>query len=114
MWLTFVLLAAGQLRPAWKSTLRNLTVVAGGATLLLSACLFFALSNSGAANVAVVTAKEVTARNGPLDESHEAFSAHDGAELQVLDRKDDWLQVSDGTRRVGWVKRSDVATVNRS
>ena len=39
---------------------------------------------------------------------------HDGAELRVLDRKDDWLQVSDGARRIGWVKRSEVATVNRS
>jgi len=114
LWLTFVLLAATQLRPALKSSLRNVTAAAGGATLLMAACLFCARSNIGAANIAIVTAREVTVRNGPLEESHEAFSAHDGAELQVLDHKDDWLQVSGGTRRIGWVKRSDVAMVSRS
>lgn len=114
LWLTCALLAAAQLGPALKSALRNVTATTGGATLLLSACLFFSLTNSGSANIAVVTAREVTVRNGPLEESHEAFSAHDGAELQVLDQKDDWLQVSDGTRRIGWVKRSEVAQINRS
>jgi tetratricopeptide (TPR) repeat protein len=114
LWLTFGLLAAAQLRPAWKSALRNVTPIAGGATLLLAACLFSALSNNGSARIIVVTATEVTVRNGPLEESQSAFSAHDGAELQVLDHKDDWLQVSDGTRRIGWLKRGEVALVNPS
>ena len=33
-WLTFALLAAVQFRPAWKSSLRNATLVAGGGTLI--------------------------------------------------------------------------------
>jgi len=49
----------------------------------------------------------------PFDESPSAFTARDGAELRVLDHKDDWLQVTDGTRRVGWVKR-DAALVSPS
>jgi hypothetical protein len=36
------------------------------------------------------------------------FTVHDGAELQVLDRKDDWLQVSVGTGRIGWLKQDRV------
>ena len=110
-WLTFGLLAAAQFRPPLKSSLRSVTVVAGSATILLAVCLGLALANGGPAQIAVVTAGEVTVHNGPLEESQSAFSAHDGAELQVLDRKDDWLQVSDGNRRVGWLKRSEVALV---
>ena len=111
LWLTFGLLAATQFRPAWKAALRNVTVATGSATLLVAVGLSFALWNRGSANLAVVTAGAVTVHNGPLEESQSAFSAHDGAELQVLDRKDDWLQVSDGTRRAGWLKRSEVALI---
>jgi len=60
---------------------------------------------------AIVTVSEASVRNGPFDESPSAFTARDGAELRVLDHKDDWLQVTDGTRRVGWVKR-DAALVS--
>ncbi len=114
LWLTFILLAATRFRPALKGDLRNVTFTAGGATLLLTAGLGFCYSNRGAGAGAVVTAPEVTARNGPLEESQSAFTANDGAELRVLDRKGDWLQVSDGTRRIGWVKRSEVAAIAAS
>jgi tetratricopeptide (TPR) repeat protein len=113
-WLTFVLLATVQLRPALKPALRHVTMAAGGATLLLAACLFCSPANPRSTSIAVVTAREVNVRNGPLEESQSAFSAHDGAELLVLDKKDEWLQVSDGARRVGWVKRSEVEQINRS
>jgi uncharacterized protein YgiM (DUF1202 family) len=52
-------------------------------------------------------------RNSPLDQSPSTFSAQDGAELRVLDSKDDWLQVTDDTRRIGWVKRDATALVKR-
>lgn len=114
LWLTLVLLAVAQLRPALRAALRTSTFAAGGATFLLAACLFLSLSSSVAARTVVIIAKNVTVRNGPLEESQSAFSAHDGAELQVLDRKDDWLQVSDGTRRIGWLRRTEVAQIDRS
>lgn len=114
LWLTFMLLAAAQLRPALKPSLRSVTAVAGGATLTLAACLLFSIATNGNGEWVVVTAKEASARKGPFEESESAFLAHDGAELQVLDRKDDWFQVSGGTRRIGWLKRGDVAPVNRS
>jgi len=75
---------------------------------LLLACLALAWTGHTLHKTAIVTAKEATVRNGPFDESPSAFTAHDGAELRVLDRKDDWLQVTDGTRRAGWVKRDAV------
>ena len=49
--------------------------------------------------IAVVTAAEATARSGPFDEAQSAFTAHDGAELRVLDRHDDWVQVADGPEK---------------
>ena len=48
--------------------------------------------------MAVVTADKATARSGPFDDAQSAFTARDGAELRVLDRHDDWVQVA-GRRR---------------
>jgi len=35
--------------------------------------------------------------------------AHDGAEMMVLGRDGDWLQVSDAALRNGWVQQKDIA-----
>lgn len=111
LWFTLLLLAAMQLRPALRTSLRTVTLIAGGATLVLGVSLFATFQLNATGDLAVVTARDVIIRNGPLDESQTSFTANDGAELRVLDRKDDWLQVSDGTRRVGWLKRGEVATL---
>ncbi len=108
LWLTFILLAVAQLRPKLASTLRHLTVTAGIATVFLGIFLGLALSLRVGTESAIVTAPEVSIRNGPFDESPSAFTAHDGAELRVIDHKDDWLQVTDGNRRIGWLKRDAV------
>jgi tetratricopeptide (TPR) repeat protein len=105
IWLAFLLLAAMQLRPELGRVLRNYAIVTGAAAVALSACLGWAISNHTTANTAIVIARAATVRAGPLDESPSAFTANDGAELRMLDRKDDWLQVTDGTRRVGWLRR---------
>jgi hypothetical protein len=46
-----------------------------------------------------------------MDESQSAFTAHDGAELMVLGRDGDWLQVSGGSRQIGWLPQKDVALI---
>ena len=108
-WCCFLLLAAGELRPAWKRRLRTYALVSGGAAALLTVCLVLSLQ-SLAEPLAVVVGREAVVRNGPLDESPSAFTVHDGAELRVRDTKDDWLQVTDGQQRLGWIKRSSVLT----
>lgn len=110
VWLTFGLLALAQVRPALRPILRTPTWFSGGATLALAACLALAFAVDDPREVVVIINKEVAVRNGPLQESQPAFTVHDGAELRVTDRKDDWLQVKDGTRRIGWLKRSDVTS----
>lgn len=107
-WFWLLLLAAIQLRPAWKQTLRGWVIASGVGAAVLAVCLGAALYAGGARQTVIVTAPEVAVREGPLEESKSTFTAHDGAELMVLDQKDDWLQVTDGARRIGWLKANTV------
>jgi tetratricopeptide (TPR) repeat protein len=108
LWLWLLLLAARQLKPALRQPLRNLTLTAALLTLLLGATLGLNLRARLSEQLAIVIANDVAVRNGPFEESPTAFTARDGAELRVLDRKDEWLQVSADARRVGWVARKNV------
>lgn len=76
-------------------------------TLLSGAALAAAVHDQGAATEAIVVAREVTARFGPLDESQSAFQLRDGAEVKVVDMKGDWLQVRDAEKRTGWMRRAE-------
>ena len=107
-WITFLSLAIGQLKPSLKGGLRKLAWVAGLATVLVGVCFGFALREQLAGDKAIVVVQDLTVRSGPFDEAQSSFTVHDGAEFQVLDRKDDWFQVSDGAGRVGWLKRDNV------
>jgi tetratricopeptide (TPR) repeat protein len=111
VWLTFLLLAAAQLRPGLGRTLRSYAAAAGGAAVLLCACLGLALANHAPGKTAIVIARDTTVCAGPLEESPRAFTAQDGAELRVLDRKDDWLQVTDGAGRIGWLRRDKALVI---
>jgi len=108
LWLLLALLAARQIRPALAPKLRNATQLAVVATIFSTAVLAWQAANHLNAAVAVVTSAESTARSGPFDEAQSAFTAHDGAELQVLDRHDDWVQVANGAGKIGWLSRKQV------
>lgn len=105
-WLLLLLLSAAQLKPRLKQSLRLLTWLAGFGTVAAIICLLAALKGRSEPTV-IVTAEEAVVRTGPLDESQNAFTVHDGAELRVLDQKDEWLQVS-ADNRLGWLKREQV------
>ncbi len=111
LWMWLLLLAAIQLRPAWKSSLRSLVWLSGTATVLLAAGLGAALSVDSN-RTAIVTVRDAAVHNGPLEESPGVLTVHDGAEVQVVDRKDDWFQVSVADR-TGWLKRDQVILVPR-
>ncbi|MCW5554157.1 MAG: tetratricopeptide repeat protein [Verrucomicrobiae bacterium] len=114
LWLTFALLTVQQLRPNWKRPLRSWTLLAGVALLLLLACLTLAWRGQTQNEIAIVVANEASLRASPFEESQSVFIANDGAELRVLDQKDDWLQVTDGNRRIGWIKGDAVIIFPRS
>ena len=105
LWLCLLTLTLTQLRPGWRQSLRSTKFFTGIATVTLGLCLGAAVLNNSQRS-AVVISDQAVVHNGPLDESPTTFQVHDGAELNVLDTKDDWLQVSAGPRRVGWLKRT--------
>jgi tetratricopeptide (TPR) repeat protein len=105
VWLWLLLLAVLQWRPALKAVLRSyvlaLVILAG----LFCVCAAAGLRQTRFTRTAVVITRDAVVRYGPLAESPTAFTVHDGAELRVLDQKDEWLQVSAGPRKVGWLRR---------
>jgi hypothetical protein len=110
-WLLFILLILGHWRPGLKRGLRSLVWLAALGTLGLGFCTGAALHVRRAHAVAIVTSPSAVVRHGPLEESSTAFTARDGAELMLLDRKDDWLLVSDGKKNTGWVRKEQVTVL---
>ena len=113
-WLLFASLTAMQIRPALKTALRGFTAGAVAITLLSYAGLGLNAASYFSRQIAVVVAPEATTRSGPFDEAQSAFTAHDGAELEIIDRRNDWLQVTDGSGRIGWLQRQQVDILPRS
>jgi hypothetical protein len=72
---------------------------------LLCAGLGAAVYETRVARLAVVVRPDAKVRLTPLDEGKEAFTVHDGAELRVLDQGGQWLLVSAGQQRRGWLAR---------
>ena len=107
LWLWLCLFILIQFRPGLARPLRTLLWLGGVATLALCGCLA-AASSISSAKTAIVVAHDVVLHNGPLDEAPGGTTVHDGAELSVLDTKNDWLQVRVDNTRIGWLKRDQV------
>jgi tetratricopeptide (TPR) repeat protein len=108
-WAWLMLLTLRQWRPVLKAALKAYVVWLGLLTVALGVCFGAAFYFNHYERQAIVVAQETVARQAPLDESPSAFTLHDGAELQVLDQKDQWLQVQVDARRIGWVRKDSVA-----
>ena len=107
-WVLFGLFTARQIRPALAPKLRGITRLILALLILSGAVLGLQAANYFGSAVAVVTSTETTARTGPFDDAQSAFTAHDGAELRVLGRHDNWVQVSDGAGKTGWFSQKQV------
>jgi tetratricopeptide (TPR) repeat protein len=110
-WALFALLALRQIKPALAPKLRTATRLAVALTIFSGAILGLQAANHFNASVAVVTSGEATARSGPFDDAQVAFTAKDGAELNVLDRHDDWVQVVNNAGKIGWLSRKQVTVL---
>jgi len=114
LWVSLLLLATMQWRPGWRVSLRGLTAAIIGATVVLAICLILAWNGSRTSDIVIVIRPDTMVRNGPLESSQNSFTAQDGAEMRVIDKKTDWLQVTDSNGRVGWVNRDAVVSPGRS
>ncbi|MGA2176226.1 MAG: BatD family protein [Verrucomicrobiota bacterium] len=107
--LFFLVLTARRISPVFGKSAGGWTVFLAAASVWLLACLAMSVDQRLLEKSSIVLVSEAVARRGPMDESQSAFTAHDGAELMVLSRDGDWLQVSDAAKRIGWLPRKDVA-----
>jgi tetratricopeptide (TPR) repeat protein len=104
-WAMCALLALRQIKPALAPKLRTATRLVVWPTVFSGIILGLQTWNHFNSSVAVVTVADAMARSGPFDEAQSVFTARDGAELRVLDRHDDWVQVSNGAGKIGWLSR---------
>ncbi|HTA29306.1 MAG TPA: BatD family protein [Candidatus Cybelea sp.] len=107
--LFFVVLTARQLSPGFARSSGGLAGLLAAGSLWLLICLGLSIDQQMLERTSIVIVPEAVVRRGPLEESQSAFTAHDGAEMMVLGSDGDWLQVSDASRRIGWLQQKDVA-----
>lgn len=107
-WVMCALLITRQILPGLAPKLRGLTWLAVALVILSGAVLALQAANHFNSSVAVVTAVEATARSGPFNDAQTVFTSHDGAEMRVLDRHEDWVQVTDNAGRIGWFSKKQV------
>jgi tetratricopeptide (TPR) repeat protein len=102
-WMTLALFIARQLRPALVPKLKTTTRLFATLTIFSASVLGVQAANHFWSATAVVVSTGATARSGPFDDAQSAFTVHDGAELSVLDRHDNWVQVAGGAGQTGWL-----------
>lgn len=107
LWIWVALWVLIQFRPQLKQTLSVALWCGGVAVFVCGGCTYAAWSSESTKTV-IIIAKDASLHNGPLEEAPTTVTVHDGAELTVLDTKNDWLQVRVDNQRVGWVKREQV------
>ncbi len=112
VWGLFIFLALVQWRVDLRPLLQKYAVASAVVAIIAGICLVAELNLDYFARTAVVVVGEAEIRNGPLDESAELFKVRDGAELEILDRKEGWLQVADAAQRSGWVKLNQVVELD--
>jgi tetratricopeptide (TPR) repeat protein len=115
-WLCFALLVLREWKPAWRRPLRSYTIAAASLAALVIAMLAMAVYQSRAVREAVVVAQDAVVRYGPLEDSRVHFQLRNGAEVEIVGRKQNgsaeaWLQVRDGSNRIGWLKRDQVVVL---
>jgi tetratricopeptide (TPR) repeat protein len=108
-WLWMLLLSLAYLRPSLRPVLKGWSLATVLATILACTCLGLDYYRQKVQPTAVVIANSAVMHQAPLSESPGPISLSNGAEVRVLDRKDEWLQVTTDPRRIGWLRRDEVA-----
>ena len=110
-WAWVALLTVRQLQPTLTAKLRPAIRLAAIWLICSGAILGLQAANHFNSSVAIVTAVEATGRSGPFDEAQSVFSARDGAELKVLQRHENWVQVANNAGKIGWLSQKQVTVL---
>ncbi len=98
---TILALAGYGIRRRWRGLL------AGGLLLLGLSCLLgtalFFRSPLWASPRAIVLAKDVEVRYGPVLAESTAFTLHEGSKVRILRSAEDWNQIAFAKGKVGWI-----------
>src|SRR5262249_47506862 len=113
-WLLLVSLTGPYFRPGLRSSLRGWSIALGLGMIPGGVFLFLDYQRLVLRPTAVVVSTSASIHQAPLSESATTFALSDGAEVRVLDRKDEWLQVTTGLNRTGWIKRDELALPSNS
>jgi tetratricopeptide (TPR) repeat protein len=111
LWLWCMAVTVGQARRQWRKLLRPHVLVLS--ILCVAGLAWFGLvllHRLGEAQAVVIT-REAVCRYGPFEESQSFFTLPDGAEVSIVDRKGDWVQVKDSSKRLGWLENHQVTLV---
>ena len=104
----FVLLGLRKWKGSLKNTFSGYTASLGLLSLGLAAALGLAVQQRLVGKTSVVILPEAVIRRGPYEESQSYFTATDGTEFVVLEERGDWVEVMDGSQRIGWVPRKEL------
>jgi hypothetical protein len=107
-WGFFLYLAATQLRWIPRST--SVTVLLGILTVALSLCTWQAWAFRQQGTHAIVIVPETVASHRSAGGILVCSYSSRRGRVEVLDRKDGWLQVSVDPNRIAWVKTNDVVS----
>lgn len=107
----FAMLAIREWLPSWRNSFRGALIALGLAALLSGTCLVKAIFEQTVRH-AVVVVPEAVIRRGPFQESQSIFTIRDGAEVEVINQKDDWVEIADNGRRTGWLPAAQTISVH--
>jgi tetratricopeptide (TPR) repeat protein len=101
--LWFALRAVMELKPERRPALRTAGWGLGLAAVLLGTATWVVAHDQLWTNRVIVNVPEAVIRRGPLADSQSKSTPPDGTELEVLDHKDDWLNVRTIDGLEGWI-----------
>lgn len=103
-WVWFGLLLATRLRPALRQQLRSYVISFGFIAFGFAMALGLAWWSRCQEPAVIATQANAAVRISPLDEAKIAFTATDGAEFRLTERRDGWLRVEEAASgRSGWL-----------